>query len=70
MSGVMFVVNVEKGAARALVHRADCRFFHGRIPKAASDGGWTGPWQERDDAFRFAARSGMADVGGAECCRP
>ncbi|MXZ88970.1 MAG: hypothetical protein F4081_02135 [Dehalococcoidia bacterium] len=69
MSGVMFVVNVEKGAARALVHRADCRFFQGRIPKAASDGGWTGLWQNRDDAFRFAMGSGMAVVDEAECCR-
>lgn len=70
MSGVMFVVNVEKGAGRALVHRADCRFFQGRIPKAASDGGWTGLWQNRDDAFRFATGSGMAVVGEAKCCRP
>ena len=65
-----FAVNIDRPTGKALVHSTDCGYYVRRGTKMPADGGWEGPFRERDDAFACARDSGMREARGAGCCNP
>lgn len=67
---VAYVVNVDWPTGKALVHRADCEYYVGRVPKKPADGGWEGPFRARHEALACARDTGVPEARQAGCCNP